>query len=125
MVKMAFTNCTHEWKSSLDGAKCKLCDKLRGDGANHNGFVPRNDNVLVRLINLGVTGKGIAMPDAAEQGKELIVLAVGPLVSEEFLKIGDKCLVIGEGTHNLANCADLFITQEKNIPIILGSIYDE
>lgn len=55
---------------------------------------PRNDSVLVRIIDLSVTPTGIQLPDASIEGKEFLVEAIGPTVKD--LEPGDKVLMLGK-----------------------------
>lgn len=79
---------------------------------------PRNDFVLFRIVNLGAIRK-IAMPDQAVQGKERIVVAVGPKV--EGLAVGDKVYVIGSMGQDVIPFPgerDLYLTKEANVALV-------
>lgn len=55
-------------------------------------YRPRNDYVLVELVDLGVSPGGVAIPQISSQGKKCIVLAVGPDV--EDLEVGDSVQIV-------------------------------
>lgn len=84
-------------------------------------YHPRNDFVILRLVNLGKTDAGIIMPDMAAQGKEWRVVAVGPEVKE--LKAGDKILPpfgeVGETIITMPNEKDLYITRQSNVAVVV------
>ena len=82
-------------------------------------FRPRNENVLIRVRDLGKF-KGIAMPDTAVQGKEYIVDAIGPKV--EGLLVGDKVFMIGEFKADydyLPHTKELLLIHQRNIAVII------
>lgn len=115
---MARTNCKHEWESSIWGAICKNCDFLRPDATPANGFVCRGDSVLVRFINLGMA-RGMAMPDQAAEGKEVIVISVGPDVKN--LEVGDVVFMVGsleEKVYTLPGSSDLIVSPQQNVRIV-------
>jgi hypothetical protein len=83
----------------------------------------RNEFVLVKIITKGETTTGIALPDASQEGKDYIVMAIGPKV--EDLDVGDKIMVIGQANSTFAflpSSNELFITSEAFIPyrIVFG-----
>lgn len=81
----------------------------------------RNDYVLVRIVDVGQTEKGVAVPEISIHGKEFVVEGFGPDVVG--LKKGDKVLMIGkEGVsyYPLPNKRDLIILKEENVVLILG-----
>lgn len=81
-------------------------------------ITPRNDFVLVRIIDKGETPSGIAVSDFSQEGKIYVVESVGSKV--ENLKKGDKVLVIGaeNTTYSfLPNSRDMFIAKECFIPL--------
>lgn len=122
---MANTNCRHEWKTSLEGAVCKYCEYLKPGSTKCDAFKMRNDNVLIRLVNLERIG-GVEMPDVAQQGKERVVISVGPDV--EGLRKGDVVLAIGgseTGTYQLLNFVDLWIAKQSNILMVIRNVLDE
>jgi hypothetical protein len=83
-----------------------------------NKYQPRNDFVVFQQRNKG-TLRGVAIPDRAAEGKELVVVAVGPMV--EDLEVGDLVLVIGQvgqETVALPNERDLYMTRETNVVLI-------
>lgn len=74
----------------------------------------RNDFVLVRVVDLGKTESGIALPNMAMQGKEFHVVSVGPKVQD--LHVGDKVFMIGtKNSHyfELPQSKDLIIIKEE------------
>lgn len=123
---MANTMCKHEWKSSLRGAICKKCDNLRGDGTLVDGYRPRNDNVLLRVIT-GLKFRDLAMPDRAIEGTETIIIGIGPDNTKD-LKEGDIVLCTGNlesETYLLPKCKDVVIATQKNVRCVLGNINDK
>lgn len=86
---------------------------------SQNRYVPRNNFVIVRLINIGRTRDGIIIPDVAKEGKELRVVAVGPKV--ESLKEGDSVLMSQHAdTFPLPNESDLFAVKEETIAVVIS-----
>jgi len=82
-------------------------------------YRPRNDIVVIKVVDKGKV-RGIAMPDVAQEGKERIILAVGPKV--EDLKVGDKVLVIGTPGQDLVRIPgelNLFLTKEVNVLVVV------
>lgn len=80
---------------------------------------PRNDNVLVRIVEIGQNDAGIAIPQISIQGKEFRVVAVGKNVVD--LEPGLKVLMIGrQGTEYfpLPNSTDLIIIDQKNVVLV-------
>jgi hypothetical protein len=80
---------------------------------------PRNDIVLVRIRNKGVSERGVALPDISDEGKEYIVEAIGSKV--EDIAVGDRVEVLGKRgvTYDfLPGSHDLFIVNQGAIPII-------
>ena len=83
-------------------------------------YRPRNDFVLVRIVELGETKSGIAVQQISIQGKQFVVVAIGPLV--EDLKVGDKVMMIGkvgDQYYPLPNYKDLLVISEQNVVLIL------
>lgn len=82
-------------------------------------FRPRNENVLIRVRDLGKF-KGIAMPDSAVQGKEYVIEAIGPKV--EDLYVGDKVFMIGEFRADydyLPHTKDLLLIHQRNVALVI------
>lgn len=83
-------------------------------------YKPRNDFVLIRIIDKGETDSGIAVPDLAIEGKEFVVEAVGPKV--EGLVEGDKVLMIGQpgvSFFPLPKRKDLLVLQQEFVVLVL------
>jgi len=83
-------------------------------------FVPRNDIVLIRMVNVGMTKAGIVMPDSSAQGKEMVVEAIGPDVKD--LDINDKVLVVGKLGQDydfIPQSKDLFAIKQANVLLII------
>ena len=84
-----------------------------------NKYQPRGNFVVFQQRNKG-TLRGVAIPDRAAEGKELVVIAIGPDV--EDLAVGDLVLVIGAvgvDTITLPNERDLYMTRETNVALIV------
>ena len=82
-------------------------------------FRPRNDYVLIRIVELGQNPAGIAIPQISAQGKEFHVVAVGPDV--EDLDVGDKVLMLGSKNttyFELPNSKDLIVMKEENVVLV-------
>lgn len=78
----------------------------------------RGDFVLFRHVDLG-THRGLAMPNVAQQGKENVVVAIGPKV--ENLEVGDKVLVIGTlgvDSVRVPTEQNLYMTRETNVALV-------
>ena len=82
-------------------------------------YRPREDFVLFALVDKGMMGSLIA-PGISAQGKERIVVAVGPKV--EDLKVGDKIFVIGavgESVIELPFEQSVYMTRQANVCLIV------
>lgn len=82
-------------------------------------YQPRNDFVLFKMVDTGSV-RGILVPERSAQGKERIIVAVGPKV--DGLKVGDKVLAIGTAGMDLIalpNDKDLFLTREQNVVLVV------
>ncbi len=80
---------------------------------------PRNDWVLIEIIELGKTPSGIAIPEISVEGKEFYVRNIGPKV--EDLQIGDRVLMIGrQGVDYfpLPRSSTLIIMREKDVILV-------
>jgi hypothetical protein len=87
---------------------------------------PRNDMVLIRIVDLGMTKGGLATPNIGTQGKEYHVIAFGPKV--EDLRVGDKVQVTGKKGVDwdlLPKSTDTFITKQDNVLIVEGNVEDD
>lgn len=81
-------------------------------------YVPRNDYVVVRLIDLGKTLTGIVVPSISKEAKELRVVAIGPKV--DGLKINDSVLMLQSlDTFPLPNEKDLFAVKQEAIAVVI------
>jgi NADPH:quinone reductase-like Zn-dependent oxidoreductase len=79
-------------------------------------YQPRNDKVLVRVLSIGKSEGGVALPEISIEGKEFVVEAVGPKV--EDLEVGDRVLMIGKINEDycfLPRSHELLVIPEKNI----------
>lgn len=79
----------------------------------------RSDFVLFRLVDRGSVGS-IATPQISQQGKERIVLAIGPDV--EDLNVGDRVLVIGSVGSDvvpLPNESGIYMTRQANVALVV------
>jgi len=77
---------------------------------------PRNDYVIFRMVDTGVSPGGVAVPEISIQGKQFFVVATGPKV--EGLDIGEEVLMTGREGFDyfpLPNTKGMFLTQEKNV----------
>lgn len=84
-------------------------------------YRPRNDFVLFRFIDRGQV-RGIITPDKSAQGKERIVMAMGPDVVD--LKIGDKVMVIGSPGQDviaMPEDKDIYLTKQANVVLVVES----
>ena len=82
-------------------------------------YKPRNDFVIWRLVDKGMVGK-LHVPEASAQGKERIVVAVGPDIKD--LKVGDKIYVIGQVGADVIGMPDesnLYICKQANVILIV------
>mgnify|MGYP001568891782 CR=1 FL=1 len=80
---------------------------------------PRNDWVLIEIVEVGETPSGIAIPQISVEGKEFYVRNVGPKV--EDLVIGNRVLMIGrQGVDYfpLPRSSTLFMIQEKQVVLV-------
>lgn len=83
-------------------------------------YAPRNDFVLFRLIDKGRVGS-IMTPQKSAQGKERIIVAVGPDVKD--IKPGDSVFVIGvvgQDVVILPNEIDLYLTRQANVVLVVN-----
>ncbi len=84
-------------------------------------FRPRNDYVLIRIVEVGETPSGIAIPQISIEGKEFHIVALGPKV--EDLKIGDKVLMVGQQGVDffpLPRSKDLIMIREEHVVLVVG-----
>ena len=82
-------------------------------------YRPRNDYVLIKIIDLGKSKAGVLIPEICIEGKEFHVLAKGPDVQN--LEVGDKVLCIGKKGEDygyLPARSDVFLTKQANCVLI-------
>lgn len=82
-------------------------------------YKPRNDFVLVRVIDLGQL-RGIHVPNISVEGKKYVVEAMGDAVKN--LKVGDSVLMtgtVGVDWATLPGLSDLLIIKEANIVLVI------
>ena len=82
---------------------------------------PRNDHVLIRVINVGKSPGGVFVPDRTREGQQFEVVAIGPKVKD--LEPGDKVLMIGQVNVNyifLPNTSDLLVIKEESVVLVFG-----
>ncbi len=80
-------------------------------------YIPRKDNVLVRIIVVDKWGQ-VAVSQRSAEGKRYVVEAIGPDVKSETLKVGDEVLLGGKVNENwayLPGRSDLLIINEAAI----------
>lgn len=83
-------------------------------------FYPRNDYCLIKIVELGATPSGIALPDYAIAGKKFVVEAMGEKV--EDLDIGDSVLMKGQRGveyYELPNRPDLLVIKQEFIVLVI------
>lgn len=86
-------------------------------------YTPRNNMVLIRIVEIGKTTTGIQLPQYSVQGKEFIVEAIGPDVKK--LNVGDKCLMLGAKNttyFELPSSQDLIVMEEKHVCLVIEEI---
>jgi hypothetical protein len=80
-----------------------------------NKYQPRNDFVVFQQRNKG-TLRGVAIPDRAAEGKELVVVAVGPMVEDlayEYLNSEENTLLDVIRVHGSDSRIDLATAARK------------
>jgi len=80
---------------------------------------PRNDYVLIRVVDLGSTPGGIVVSDYSIEGKEFVIVAVGEQV--KGLVSGDKVLMLGTQGVNyfpLPNSKDLIVMKQEHVVLV-------
>lgn len=83
-------------------------------------YLPRNDFVLVRLINVGKVGS-LVVSDFAKEGKKLEVVAIGPHVKN--LEEGDSVLIKeSKEAFPLPNERDLFCVKEEDVAMVVKEV---
>ena len=87
-------------------------------------YKPRGDFILYQSINRGQV-RGIAMPDQAAEGKDLIIVAVGPDVKD--LQPGDRVLVIGTPGETVSRVpgTNYLLTRQANAVIVITQEEEE
>lgn len=85
-----------------------------------NVYKPRNDFVVVRLIDIGKSALGVIIPSRSREGKEMRVVAIGNDV-KDFLKVGDSVLISeSKDTFPLPNEKDLFAVKQEAIAVVIS-----
>lgn len=82
-------------------------------------YSPRNDIVLIRSESRGKV-RGLHMPDATEEGKRLVVEAIGQEVKN--LNVGDVILAVGTPGQDLVRIpgeGNLYLTKQANVLAIV------
>lgn len=85
-----------------------------------NKYVPRNDFVILRLVDGNASKGGVALPETSREGHKWYVVAFGPNVSG--MEVGDRVLVIGTlGQDVILLPAErkLFTTKEANVLLVI------
>lgn len=80
---------------------------------------PRNDWLLVEIIDVDETDSGIALPQISIEGKRFRVVSVGPKV--EDLKPDDWVLMIGQrGSqfYPLPGSSKLLVIQQQHVVLV-------
>lgn len=88
-------------------------------------YLPRNDFVVFTVIDHGKVGN-IITPQKSAQGKERIIVAVGPDVKD--LKPGDSVYIIGtlgQDTIALPDEPNLYLTRQSNVILTAINVPDE
>lgn len=82
-------------------------------------YIPRNDQVVIRMRPRGLSKGGVELPQSASEGWRHFVVAVGPKV--EDLKVDDEVLVFGrEGSLCVIRTEkDMYITSESNVTCVV------
>ena len=82
-------------------------------------FRPRNDFVLIKIVDVGESPGGVAIPQISVQGKEFHVVATGPKVFD--LHVGDQVLMVGKqgiDYYPLPNSIDLLVIKQEHVVLI-------
>lgn len=80
----------------------------------------RNDNVLIRIVQVGKTDSGVLLPEISVEGKLFCVEAVGPKVDD--LKVGDKVIMVGEINVDygyVPGMKDLLCIKQGNVVLVM------
>lgn len=83
-------------------------------------YTPRNNLVLIEQEARGKV-RGLHMPDRSEEGKRLIIRAVGPEV--KGLEVGDEVLAVGTPNQDLVRIpgeSNLYLTREANVLCVIA-----
>ena len=82
-------------------------------------YRPRGDFVIYQVRDRGLV-KGLQMPDKAAEGKERIVVALGPEVKD--LELGDVILTCGQPGVDLTMIPEehnLYLTRQANVVLVI------
>lgn len=99
----------------------KIIHEDRSKAMASEGLAPRNDYVLLRLVEIDKTDGGVVLPERSNEAKEWHVVACGPKVTD--LQPGDIVMPIGAMGEDIARVPrskSLYITREANILIVVG-----
>lgn len=85
-----------------------------------NKYIPRNDFVLIRIVEVDKSEGGVVLPSMSQQSKSYRVVAFGPKVTD--LKVGDEVQMmgaVGEDIALLPREKGLCVTKEQNIIYVI------
>lgn len=91
-------------------------------------YHPRNDFVVIRIVERGQTPGGVLTPEQSVEGKHFFVEAIGPKV--EGLKIDDRVVLLGEKGRDgkpanffpLPNASNLIAIQEEFVALVAEDV---
>lgn len=86
-------------------------------------YRPRGAYVLISIQTVEKTSGGVAVPQWSIQGKEFIVIAIGPEVKD--LNVGDKVLMLGKQDVDffpLPNSSTLLVIPQGLVVLVLDPI---
>ena len=86
-------------------------------------YHPRNDWVLIRIVDIDMTESGIVIPQVSEEGKQFHVISFGPKV--ENLAVGDIVLLSGlRDVHyfEVPGVQNLMLIQQGLVVAVVGNV---